>query len=63
MTRLQRWLEENGLDKPLPQSTKRDTSCGECNGSGKLTQLGGDWGRTPDREVTCWACGGTGRRA
>jgi Protein of unknown function (DUF3768) len=35
--------------------------CGECNGTGKLTRLGGDWGKTAESEVSCWACSGTGR--
>jgi DnaJ-class molecular chaperone len=36
------------------------TPCGECNGSGRLTRLGGDWGRLEDTTVTCWACNGLG---
>lgn len=39
----------------------RRVSCAECNGRGVLTQLGGDWGETADRDVRCWACGGSGR--
>lgn len=35
--------------------------CGECNGTGKLTQLGGDWGKTPDKLVDCWKCKGSGK--
>ena len=38
-----------------------DRKCGECNGTGKLTVLGGDWGKRPDTEVVCWACHGTGK--
>lgn len=43
--------------KPRPD----DGKCSECGGSGKLTRLGGDWGRRPDTEVACWKCSGTGR--
>lgn len=35
-------------------------ACGECGGRGTLDVLGGDWGKTPDSERTCWQCGGTG---
>ncbi len=45
--------------KPEPKEIKR--GCGECGGTGKLTKLGGDWGKTPDTEVTCWKCNGTGK--
>lgn len=36
------------------------TTCTECNGTGKLIQLGGDWGKRPDAVVNCWRCEGTG---
>lgn len=36
-------------------------ACGECNGSGELDRLGGDWGKTPDTRVKCWKCDGTKR--
>lgn len=32
--------------------------CSECNGKGTLTQLGGDWGKTPETQVPCWKCKG-----
>lgn len=36
-------------------------SCPECNGSGKLTQLGGDWAKNPERhDIVCWRCNGAG---
>jgi len=34
--------------------------CLECHGTGKKTRLGGDWGKTPDTEIPCWACDGEG---
>lgn len=34
--------------------------CGECGGSGVLTRLGGDWGKTAETTVSCWCCCGTG---
>lgn len=36
-------------------------NCIECNGTGKLTSLGGDWGARHESEVTCWRCKGSGR--
>jgi len=51
---------------PASGSIRRATwgpeDCGECGGRGTLTRLGGDWGKTPDTDVTCWRCKGTGRR-
>lgn len=41
----------------------RIVCCSECAGRGTLTKLGGDWGKTPDTEVTCWMCKGTGARS
>ena len=38
-------------------------SCSECNGSGRLETLGGDWGKTPEGEAACWMCKGTGVRS
>ena len=35
--------------------------CAECGGRGTLTRLGGDWGKTPESEVACWACKGVGQ--
>ncbi len=37
------------------------TRCGECNGKGVLTVLGGDWGKAHSSEAECWACKGSGR--
>lgn len=47
--------------QPVQASVRApDGRCGECFGRGVLTRLGGDWGKTPDAEVACWACNGTG---
>lgn len=44
-------------DDKLPAHSFRgkpcSTICAECGGSGKLTQLGGDWGKTPETELNC----------
>lgn len=40
---------------PMPQRQPA-APCSECNGTGKLTRLGGDLGKTPDTEVPCWKC-------
>jgi hypothetical protein len=37
-------------------------SCGECNGTGQLERLGGDWGQTAETQVPCWACKGSGKQ-
>lgn len=39
-----------------------NNKCGECNGSGKLERLGGDWGKTPESIVICWKCKGSGKQ-
>lgn len=36
--------------------------CIECGGKGTLHTLGGDWGKTKEGTVSCWACGGEGTR-
>jgi DnaJ-class molecular chaperone len=41
---------------------KKKDRCPECFGTGKLTRLGGDWGKTPETKVPCWACNGTGEK-
>lgn len=43
----------------MSMSKQTPTTCAECNGTGKLTRLGGDWGKTPDTEVPCWRCQST----
>ena len=45
------------------KARQQDTKCPECNGKGKLTRLGGDWGKTPDTEVPCWRCAGAGKES
>lgn len=39
---------------PMPQ--RQSATCSECNGTGKLTRLGGDFGKTSDSVVPCWKC-------
>lgn len=39
-----------------------DDDCPECSGRGKLQTLGGDWGKTPEGEIECWKCKGTGSK-
>ena len=34
--------------------------CRECDGKGTLQTLGGDWGKTKDGTIVCWACEGKG---
>lgn len=39
----------------------KPNTCGECNGTGQLFVLGGDWGRTPENYRVCWRCDGSGK--
>lgn len=55
------WNDEDELAEFWADVRPLD-ACGECGGSGKLTRLGGDWGKTPDTEVECWACEGSGAK-
>ncbi len=52
-------MQKNHPMKP----SEPDDRCAECNGRGKLTVLGGDWGKTPESERECWMCKGTGVQA
>jgi DnaJ-class molecular chaperone len=64
MTRLEEYLEAvaaRAAKSSYVASSAPADECGECNGTGTLTRLGGDWGKTPDTEVACWSCKGTGK--
>ena len=36
------------------------SNCPECDGTGQLIKLGGDWGKTQDTTIICWRCKGIG---
>lgn len=58
---VERWQPARTFrETPMTTKIQAPKKCGECNGTGKLTRLGGDWGKTGDTEVPCWKCGGKG---
>lgn len=57
LEQLQRLIKGNlNAIEPSLGPYEEKEKCSECGGSGRLTRLGGDWGKTPETRVPCWKC-------